>query len=92
MGISTLRSTKTNRASTAVRQHERTLLNTPAGSADSDCVKLLALGFAAGAVVLLLAGLATILKGRVGAGIVLGVIALVVGGMAGTLAAYAVVP
>jgi hypothetical protein len=52
-------------------------------------VKLLALGFAAGALILLLAGLATILKGRVGTGIVLGVIALLVGGMAGTMAAYA---
>jgi hypothetical protein len=65
------------------------VLNSSARLADGDSVKLLALGFAAGALILLLAGLATILKGRVGTGIVLGVIALLVGGMAGTMAAYA---
>jgi hypothetical protein len=52
-------------------------------------MKVLALGLAAGALALLVAALSTIIKGRVGAGLVLGVLALVVGGAAGTIAAFA---
>ena len=52
-------------------------------------MRFLALGLAAGALALLVAALGTILKGRVGTGLVLGVMALVIGGAAGTIAAYA---
>jgi hypothetical protein len=44
---------------------------------------------AAGALALLIVGLSMIFKGRVGAGVVVGVVALVVGGAAGSLAAFA---
>jgi hypothetical protein len=52
-------------------------------------VKLLALGLAVGALALLIAGLGMIVKGRVGRGVVVGVLALVIGGTAASLAAYA---
>jgi hypothetical protein len=44
---------------------------------------------AAGALALLIVGLSMIFKGRAGAGVVVGVVALVVGGAAGSLAAFA---
>jgi hypothetical protein len=50
---------------------------------------LLAIGMAAGALALLIVGLSMIFKGRVAAGLVVGVLALVVGGAAGSLAAFA---
>jgi hypothetical protein len=49
----------------------------------------LALGMAVGALALLIVGLSLIFKGRVAAGLVVGVLALVVGGAAGSLAAFA---
>jgi len=50
---------------------------------------LLALGMAAGALAFLIVGLSMIFKGRVAAGVAVGVVALVVGGAAGSLAAFA---
>jgi hypothetical protein len=50
---------------------------------------LLALGLAAGAFALLIGAIANIFKGKVGLGIVIGVVALVIGGSAGAMAAYA---
>ena len=49
----------------------------------------LALGLAVGAIALLVVGLSMIFKGRVAAGLIVGVFALVVGGAAGSLAAFA---
>jgi len=52
-------------------------------------VDLLALGLAAGALAFLIVGLSMIFKGRVAAGLVVGVVALIVGGAAGSLAVFA---
>jgi hypothetical protein len=52
-------------------------------------VTFFALGMAVGALLLLIAGISSILKGRVAVGLVLGVLALLIGGGAGTIAAYA---
>ena len=51
-------------------------------------VDFLAFGMAVGALALLIVGLSMIVKGRVAAGLV-GVLALVVGGAAGSLAVFA---
>ena len=50
---------------------------------------LLALGMAAGSLALLIVGLSMIFKGRVAVGILVGALALAVGGAAGSLAAFA---
>jgi hypothetical protein len=52
-------------------------------------VDLLALGMAAGALAMLILALSMIAKGRLAPGLVVGVLALVVGGVAGSLAAFA---
>ena len=49
----------------------------------------LALAMAVGALALLALALSNIFKGRVGMGIVIGIMALIIGGGAGTIAAYA---
>jgi hypothetical protein len=52
-------------------------------------VKFVALVMAVGALGLLIAAIGSIFKGRVGAGLAIGVAALLVGGGAASIAAYA---